>query len=397
VTAPLGAPRLEAPFFNYFDYDYRWSSGLLLALGSAAFGGADVGEIHAVGRQLSSRVGDDVAWFDAWRAAGSRAHDAARSHLAAGHSLTAAATAVRACTYYQVGERFAVKDNAAAEAFAASLEAFATFVQHTDRPTIERQEVPYEKGNSLPAYFVHPSPGTSAGPAPCVVFFDGLDITKELQYLRGVEELSRRGIACLIVDGPGNGESIRLRGLPLRHDCEVAGTAAYEHVASRPDVHPDRVAVMGISLGGYFATRCAALEPRFAAMVAWGAIWDYHERWQRRIDAAGDVPMSVPLKHIAWALGVGTTDAALRRLDSWRLADVAGEVRMPALVVHGGHDQQVPMSDAQALLGGMSSVDKHLLVYPEGAPGAEHCQLDSPAPAICDIADWLSDRLRRVR
>ena len=88
-------------------------------------------------------------------------------------------------------------------------ECFHRFARLTDRPRIEIVEVPYERG-SLPAYFVH-AENTDLARTPCVVFFDGLDITKELQYLRGVADLVRRGIACLIVDGPGTGEAIRFR------------------------------------------------------------------------------------------------------------------------------------------------------------------------------------------
>ena len=137
------------------------------------------------------------------------------------------------------------------------------------------------------------------------------------------------------------------------------------------------------------------MEPRYAAVVAWGAIWDYHDRWQTRLAATADIPMSVPLRHIAWALGVATTDDALTVLDKWRLAEVAPRITAPSLVVHGGHDQQVPMSDAEALHGAMSSADKTLMVFPADHPGAEHCQLDSPAPAMQAIADWLSSRLGR--
>ena len=72
----MGPPDCE-PVLHYFDDDYRWSSGLLLALGSMAFGGADIGEVHAVGRRLADRVGDDEAWFDAWRSAGASAHERA--------------------------------------------------------------------------------------------------------------------------------------------------------------------------------------------------------------------------------------------------------------------------------------------------------------------------------
>jgi hypothetical protein len=53
------------------------------------------------------------------------------------------------------------------------------------------------------------------------VFLDGFDITKEIQYFKGIADLAARGIACLIVDGPGNGEAIRFRGLPLHHETSA--------------------------------------------------------------------------------------------------------------------------------------------------------------------------------
>jgi dienelactone hydrolase len=79
----------------------------------------------------------------------------------------------------------------------------------------------------------------------------------------------------LIVDGPGNGESIRFRDLPLIAETEKYGAAAYDYLASRKEVDPKRIGVMAISLGGYYAPRAASLEPRYAACIAWGAQWDF--------------------------------------------------------------------------------------------------------------------------
>lgn len=387
---------LTEPYFNYFPDNYRWSMGLLLALGSAPYGGADIGEIHAVGQALSSKVGDDQKWFDEWCAMADRLRTEAEQHLAAGRTSTAASTALRACSYYQIGERFAVdKNDAALDAYRKSLACFELYVLHGDGPRITRVEVPYEGGATLPAYLVEADTGgQAANSVPCVVFFDGLDITKELQFLRGVVELSRRGIACLIVDGPGNGESIRFQDLYLRYDCEVAGSAALDYLAGREEIDSDRVAVMGISLGGYFAPRCAAREKRFAACVAWGAIWDYHKRWSERIDAGFNVPLSVAGEHIAWTLGASSPEAALDILRNWRLEGVAKDISMPFLIVHGEDDRQVPLHEAQELLNEASATDKTLRVYPKGEPGAQHCQIDNPVPAMQEIADWLVARLR---
>jgi alpha-beta hydrolase superfamily lysophospholipase len=110
------------------------------------------------------------------------------------------------------------------------------------------------------------------GPAPTMVLFDGLDNCKEMSVLFAGLELAQRGYHTLAIDGPGQGEALRLRNIPARYDYEVAGTAAYNYVAGRNDVDAKRVAIMAYSAGGYYAPRAAAFEPRYAACVAWGRI-----------------------------------------------------------------------------------------------------------------------------
>src|SRR5262245_56439402 len=71
--------------------------------------------------------------------------------------------------------------------------------QHTPSGRVSSTEIPY-KGASLPAIYVHAEPQNRAGKVPAIVFFDGLDVTKEIQYFKGVADLVARGIACLIVE-----------------------------------------------------------------------------------------------------------------------------------------------------------------------------------------------------
>src|SRR5665811_1320632 len=95
-----------------------------------------------------------------------------------------------------------------------------------------------------PALYVHAEPANRDSKVPAMVFFDGLDITKEIQYFKGIADLVARGIACLIVDGPGNGESIRFRNLYLRHDTEQYATPAYEYLRARPEIDAKRIGGM---------------------------------------------------------------------------------------------------------------------------------------------------------
>ena len=234
----------------------------------------------------------------------------AEKFRAENYPVAAAPFYLRACHYYQMGERFRTpKDARALDAYRTAVECFHHFVALSGMK-IEIVDVPFE-GKKLPGYFVPAQNAKSARP-PCVVFFDGLDITKEIQFLRGVPDLVRRGISVLVMDGPGTGEAIRFRGMPLRHDYEKAGSACIDYLETRGDVDVKRIGIVAISLGGYYAPRCAALEPRFAACIAWGAIWDYYGTWKKRIDAGFKASMSVPGNHIMWILGVDTLDAALK-------------------------------------------------------------------------------------
>ena len=278
----------------------------------------------------------------------------------------------------------------ALDAYRTAVECFHQFVALSGTK-IEIVDVPFE-GKKLPGYFVPAQNAKSARP-PCVVFFDGLDITKEIQFLRGVPDLVKRGISVLVMDGPGTGEAIRFRGMPLRHDYEKAGSACIDYLETRGDVDAKRIGIVAISLGGYYAPRCAALEPRFAACIAWGAIWDYYGTWKKRIDAGFKASMSVPGHHIMWILGVDTLDAALKKLEPFRLDGVVQKMRCPFLIVHGEDDEQIPLKDAQALYDASGSADKTLRVFTAEEGGAQHCQRDYLSLGTATMWNWFEDKL----
>lgn len=79
----------------------------------------------------------------------------------------------------------------------------------------------------------------------------------------------------------------------------ILGSAPVEG-AELWEVDSDRIGIMAISLGGYYASRCASRDKRFMACVAWGAIWDYHATRKKRVEAAFDTALSVPGHHISW-------------------------------------------------------------------------------------------------
>jgi pimeloyl-ACP methyl ester carboxylesterase len=389
--------RKDDPAFIYFPTNYRWSMGLLLNLSAAPWGGAEIDEINRVGRALKDKVGDDKAWFDEWAKMGDKIEARGREEEKKGHKLTAAACLMRASHYYQTGERFLQRDPRAPAIYKKAVKSFADAAAMIQRPRIEPVEIPYGD-KSLPALFVHAAPETAGNRlGPALVFFDGFDVTKEIQYFKGVPDLVARGISCLLVDGPGNGESVRFRGLPLIAETEKYGTAAYEYLAARKEVDPKRIGVMAISLGGYYAPRAASLEPRYAACVAWGAQWDYYDVWKRRFDLldSGKVPsLSVPPEHLMWIFGVDTREAAMKKLEGFRLDGIVQKMRCPFLLLHGAGDEQIPLSLAEQCFAAVGSKQKTLKVFTREEGGFHHCQVDNVTIGVHFMWDWLADVLR---
>jgi alpha-beta hydrolase superfamily lysophospholipase len=74
-----------------------------------------------------------------------------------------------------------------------------------------------------------------------------------------------RGYNCLTFEGPGQGGVIRKQNIPFRYDWEKVVTPVLDYAFSREKiVDPNRIALMGISMGGYLAARAAAFEDRIA-------------------------------------------------------------------------------------------------------------------------------------
>src|SRR6266566_2904139 len=196
-------------WIEQFPGNLTWSNAALVTKGMAPYGAVALGEIDEVCERLKARQ---------------RAADAAARE---GRQLTAGNCFLRAGMYYFTGERFVVPGEEKREIGRKALQCQHAGLERR-YPNIERVEVPYEN-TTLPALFMN-APGASA-PAPTVVVFDGMDNCKEMSVLFAGLEFARRGWNTLAIDGPGQGESLRLRGLHARHDYEVPGTAAYEYAA----------------------------------------------------------------------------------------------------------------------------------------------------------------------
>ena len=378
-------------WLEQFPGNFAWSNAALVTKGMALYGAVALAEIDEVCRKLESRQGEPDSWREEWCAMGRRLEQSVERAEAAGHRWSSGSFFLRAGMYWFTGERFMYpgEDKRKVGAKALALQQAGLERRH---PNIERVEVPYE-GAHLPALFCK----VGGKAAPTIVVFNGMDNCKEMSVLFCGLEFAARGWNTLAIDGPGQGESLRLRNLYARHDYEVPGRAAYDYVAARPEVDPSRVVVMGYSFGGYYAARIAAFEKRYRAGVAFSALhWDL-AGFQREVKRKQEIDPKATAQstfHFRWVMGcLDDADAAIRKAEKFSLADVAPQVAMPFLVVHGADDKVVPVASANKLFDALGTKDKHLKIFTAEDGGSAHALADNRPLAVDYIADWIGAKL----
>ena len=379
-------------WIDHFPGNFLWSNAALACKGMAPYGVVAMDEIDRIAEKLKPRQGEAQAWQEEWCAMAAQVEKVADGAAAQGNDRTAGNYYLRAGNYYYTGERFIPPGEAKV---AVGRKAYRCFQAGLSRsyPNLEFVEVPY-LDTTLPALFMK-APGVSVR-APTVVIFNGMDNCKEMSVIFAGLEFARRGMHTLAIDGPGQGETLRFRGIPSRYDYEVPGSAAYDYVAQRADVDPARVVIMGYSFGGYYSGRIAAFEQRYAAGVAMTALhWDL-AAWQIRIkEKAQQEGTKVAQSNFQfqWVVGAVDADAGIKVAKRFTLKDVAQQITMPFLVTHGANDRVVPAENAQKLYDAIGSKHKTLRVFTAEDGGAEHAHVDNRQVGVDFVADWIAANL----
>jgi 2,6-dihydroxypseudooxynicotine hydrolase len=313
-------------------------------------------------------------WCAAWSAVAAEHKALAEEAAAEGRLRSAGTHYAQAAVYYHFAKFMFVQDRA--QMRAAHTEAVGCLdaaLPHLDPPG-RRVEIPYD-GSKLVGVLRLPSEGR--GPHPVVVMIPGLDSTKE--EFRTTEALFlERGVGTFSVDGPGQGEAEY--DLPVRGDWEKPGAAILDAVDLLDGVDPERIAVWGVSLGGYYAPRVAAGDERVRACVALAGPYDFGACWDG-LPALSREAFRVR-SHLT------TADQARAHAQRFTLADHAASIRCPLLVVAGRRDRLFPWQDAERLAAEAAGPTR-LLLLDEGNHGC----MNVAAQHRHKTADWVAAQL----
>lgn len=314
-------------------------------------------------------------WLGAWCANGDLHTRLAREAEEAGRALTAGESWVRAALSYHFAKFVWMVDLARHRAAADQAVAAMASAHRLLDPTAERVELDFE-GAPMVGNLRRPA---GARRPPLVLLIAGLDSTKE-EFFAVENVFLARGMATFSLDGPGQGETGYSR--TIRPDFEAPVAAALDVLCARNDLDGDRVGMLGVSLGGYYAARAAAFEPRIRAVVVSGGPYDY-----------GDLIRDRPPHSLAtFAHGTGTASKEETYAFASRLTlnGVLGRLTQPMIVVAGQRDRLVPWQHAARVA--EEAPNAELWLFEEG----NHVCMNLTYRWRPQAADWLAERLNGI-
>lgn len=314
-----------------------------------------------------------VDWVERWSSVGDQYVARADQALERGHELTAGAHLMSAAVQYHYAQYMMYEpEEVKIEAADKRAEAFRRAAPYLSPP---RAQLDAEfKGQVLPAFIRLPE--VAEPPYACVIIIPGLEASKE--EMAGWEPFFLdRGMATVVVDGPGQGELTWMELDPPEYVAAIRGLV--DDLQDHDAVDADRIAVAGPSLGGLLTAMCAASDDRFAAAAEVGGTFDTVSRWAR-----ANVLSKKGHQHKTKSQDFEETR---QKITAWTMQPLAHNISMPFLIVHGGDDRVVPIDQSEMYRDAVPHADMVVV------PGGNH---------VCNnmfhimrplIGDWLADRM----
>lgn len=306
-----------------------------------------------------------------------RIGDAARVHaenaLKNGRLHTARTFFLNAAAAYRVGQYTIVPDTD------KKLNIYRKLIQcyggaaKLFTPQIEKFEIPY-KGCNMAGWLRMPEKVFDL--IPVVISIGGADGWRE-EHHNYSEFYAERGMAYLMIDGPGQGETRLFNKLYMELDNEEALNEIVEYVSR--DNRFSKIGMIGYSFGGYLVARTAAISKKLDACVVNGG--SYYPK---------EILNFIPhFTGVFSALTNKNGEELEKFINDMTMEGYAKRITCPLLLNHGKPDPLFAASGIQRIYDEASSSNKTIKLWDDG----NHCVTNHTTEVITMITDWFAETL----
>ena len=390
-------------------FDAQW----LRTAGHASSGGAEVAECFAAAERI--REVDAESWYNAWWTLGESLLEKGDRSRAQGRQTSALSAYLRASNYFRAAYTFLIGapvDPRVVEGYRRQRSAFQSAAALMT-PAGEPIAIPFAD-RTLHGYLFRPA--GEVKPRPTLIITGGYDSTAEEAYFFSGAAAVSRGYTCLVYDGPGQGAAIVEDSLVFRPDWESVVSPVVDFAIRRPEVDPARIALLGMSFGGYLAPRAASGEPRLAACIADPGEFSLFEELKSRVPAflarqLFDGNRAVlalfelltrrrlrhttegwGLRRCLWVHGLDDPMDYFRLTQQYTLEGRIDQICCPTLVCSAENDEIGASADK--LYSGLTC-EKTRLVFTAKEGAGAHCEAGARSVFNQRAFDWLDSMLTR--
>jgi dienelactone hydrolase len=338
-------------------------------LTAAQEGGATIAECLMIARQL--RQGDGQSWHRQWKKLAQANRLRAEAAFADGHPASAQRNWLRAMNYYGAAAMPLDPDDERRWVAVLAMQECARRFVAARSPAGDTVTIPWVEGHALQGYFL-PAPAAN-GRAPTVICIGEPGHRKEEFLFKLAPHARERGFAMLALDLLGGQRDDYVDVLLRRRDLESSIASVMDYLETRSDVDFDRVAIVADGWGSSLVARAVSQEPRLAAAVCDGGLWDLHER-------------------SFFASRFAMSDLGIVPVPQSTL--IAGSVDCPVLITLG-EDGWLEADRVRQIVqtSRFGRSDVVLKVFTAEETGAAEAHADNPSLANEYIFDWLESRL----
>ncbi|KGP63978.1 peptidase S9 [Legionella norrlandica] len=378
---------------------------LIRQLGSSAYRAASVGEcLHIANAMKTSDPEEWVKQFE--RLAEWQKKDGldrlVKNHVISGREqLFKASNSFRAAEYYSPpsSEHHRKLGLNSADCFCTALSSMDVH--------FENHSIPYKNIN-LPAYFI--SPANDGVKRDTIMIVSGFDGTLEEEFfMRGLAAVER-GYNVIHFAGPGQMDVFRkYSDTYFEPDFDLVVKRVINYFEFRQEVNMAKLALMGISFGGYFATRAASCEPRIKILIANSPILNLHTYMCSFVKmdpcempdsddfSIKDIPaisneimppqLKAQTEHLIRRFGQPSFKTTFHYLKKFTVGDSIKQMKIPCLALLGDGEGGEPRKQFQEFCQITNSEQYEFSDF-EGA--GSHCQVGNVSYSNAVVYDWLA-------
>lgn len=235
-------------------------------------------------------------------------------------------------------------------------------------------------GVELAAWFLPP---TEAAGGATLIYVHGFGGNRGA-LLAQAAAMTEAGYGALMLDMRHHGESgdaVSTWGYAEANDV----IAAYNYLLTRPEVAPDRIGLVGKSMGGAAVALAAAQLPHTAVLVLESTYSSFEENLPNIMPSIARAPGFLA-PYVFNRMDNATTEP----LTQIRTVETVAELTMPLLLIHGEQDRLVPLEQGRAIF---AAANEPKTLYT--VPGAGHLNIFTvdPTTFTAQMQAFLAEHL----